>query len=284
MSVFFNAEDHLRSGWRVGIYLIVLIGAFLLAGLALSFVVPLAVMESSQTALLGVNVAAQLAAAIAALVFLSRFVEHRPASSFGTSLHSRWGRDLLAGFVGAAVMLAVTLAASAVLGHVVIQRNTGSLGSEMLTMGVVLIGAAAFEELVFRGYPLQTLMGGIGTWPAIILMSALFGLAHINNPNVSWLGIINTILAGIWLSAAYLKTRSLWLPYGLHFAWNAGLGMILGFSLSGIDTKSVWITAATGSPTLLGGAYGPEGGLVGTIAFVVGIGLLQIWRRKPSIS
>ena len=82
---------------------------------------------------------------------------------------------------------------------------------------------------------MQTLIKELARGPPLAFMSILFGLAHANNPNASALGIINTILAGILLSVGYLKTRSLWFPYGLHFGWNAGLGLVLGFSLSGID-------------------------------------------------
>jgi hypothetical protein len=151
----------------------------------------------------------------------------------------------------------------------------------ILSMAAVLLAAAAFEELVFRGYPLQTLMKGMGQWPAVLLMSTLFGLAHMNNPNASTLGIINTVLAGLLLCLGYLETRRLWLPFGLHFVWNAGLGLILGFSLSGINTASLWVTTVKGLDVLLGGEYGPEGGIAGTITFVAAMCFfLNRWKKR----
>ena len=140
----------------------------------------------------------------------------------------------------------------------------------------MLIIAAALEELLFRGYPLQVLMKGIGFWPAMILMSCAFGLLHINNQNVSGLGVFNTIVAGMMLSLAYLKTRSLWLPYGIHLAWNVGTGMVLGFPLSGFGVASLWTTHISGHPEILGGAYGPEGGLLGTLIFTAGA--IAVWK------
>src|SRR5262245_26055075 len=90
---------------------------------------------------------------------------------------------------------------------------------------------------------------------------------HLNNPNSSILGTLNTILAGILLSLAYVRTRSLWMPYAIHVGWNLGLGFVFGFPLSGVDIASLWTTGMAGSETILGGDYGPEGGLLATFIF-----------------
>ena len=133
---------------------------------------------------------------------------------------------------------------------------------------VVLLMSAAQEELLFRGYPLQLLMKGMGVWPAILTMSSAFGLAHLLNPSATALSALNTVLAGLMLSIAYLKTRSLWLAYGLHVGWNIGLGFVLGYPVSGIDIDSLWKTTAGGPQWLVGSKYGPEGGLIATIVFI----------------
>ncbi|HSU89545.1 MAG TPA: CPBP family intramembrane glutamic endopeptidase, partial [Terriglobia bacterium] len=140
------------------------------------------------------------------------------------------------------------------------------VSTHLLTAGLLLL-AALTEELVFRGFPLQILVEGMGRWPAVIGMSALFGAMHLNNPNASWLGSVNTVVAGILLSLAYVKRRSLWFPYGIHVGWNVGLGFIFGFPLSGLDLASLWTTGIAGSDAILGGGYGPEGGLLATFIF-----------------
>src|SRR5207253_2607660 len=81
--------------------------------------------------------------------------------------------------------------------------------------------------------------------------------------------------AGILLSVAYVRRRSLWFSYAIHFGWNAGLGFIFGFSLSGWDLPSLWTTNVMGSPTVLGGNYGPEGGLLGTVIFAGSVVLVE---------
>src|SRR5207244_2207380 len=117
------------------------------------------------------------------------------------------------------------------------------------TLGVLLV-AAANEELMFRSFPLRVLMDGVGMWPAVLVMSSIFGLVHLNNPNASLLGTANTILAGILLSLAYVRTGSLWFPYAIHVGWNVGIGFVLGFSLSGIDIASLWTTGIAGIDTV----------------------------------
>jgi hypothetical protein len=109
-------------------------------------------------------------------------------------------------------------------------------------------------------------------------MSMLFGALHMDNPNATWLGALNTVLAGILLSLAYVRTQSLWLPYGIHVGWNVGLGFVLGFPLSGIDLASLWTTGIAGSDTILGGGYGPEGGLLAT--FIFAAAALTAHRRR----
>ena len=112
----------------------------------------------------------------------------------------------------------------------------------------------------------------------MIGMSILFGAVHLNNPNASILGALNTVVAGILLSLAYVKTRSLWLPYAIHVGWNVGLGFVFGFPLSGIDIASLWTTGTAGSEIILGGDYGPEGGLLAT--FILATSALIVYRRK----
>src|SRR5438093_10927752 len=104
----------------------------------------------------------------------------------------------------------------------------------------------------------------MGQWPAVITMSVIFGAMHLNNPNASLLGGVNTVVAGVLLSLAYIRARSLWLPYGIHVGWNIGLGFVLGFPLLGLDWVSLWTTGIAGRDTILAGGCGPEGGLLAT--------------------
>ncbi len=125
-----------------------------------------------------------------------------------------------------------------------------------------LVVAAWLEEVTFRGYPFQRLIEAVGPTTATIIMSVFFGAVHIWNTDASLISVLVTMLAGVLLSLAYLRTRALWLPWGIHFAWNLSMGAVLGLPVSGYYGLSTIIqTQTVGAHWLTGGAYGPEAGL-----------------------
>lgn len=181
------------------------------------------------------------------------------------------------------VMVAIAVAAIATFGE--IQRVTFSSSAHSMRWAaaalIVLILGALAEELAFRGYPFQKLVEAIGPIWAIVAFSALFGFAHMLNPNVTVWGVLNTVGVGALFAVAYLRTRALWLPWGLHFGWNFTLGMVCGLPVSGLKTFSAMVRTTVAGPLwLTGGAYGIEGSATG--AAVIGLGLLAMWRLPVS--
>ncbi len=177
-----------------------------------------------------------LAAALGAGYICARLFEGLPWRSLGLTRHTGWLRDLLLGCVIGFVALAVAVGIATVAGGL-----RFSLGGSVLGMirslggsAVLLFVAALAEEALFRGYPLQTLTRARLALLALILTSVPFGMAHLSNPNVIPVATFaNTALAGIWLGVAYLRTRSLWFPLGVHWAWNWALGGVFGLPISG---------------------------------------------------
>ena len=115
----------------------------------------------------------------------------------------------------------------------------------------------------------------------MFLTSVPFGLVHLKNPNVvPGVTFANTALAGVWLAAAYLRTRSLWLPLGVHWSWNWALGWFFGLPISGIDLVSHPLLQAeeSGPKWLTGGSYGIEGGVACTISLIVFT--IFLWRTS----
>jgi hypothetical protein len=139
-----------------------------------------------------------------------------------------------------------------------------------ISLAVFTLGAAA-EEALFRGYILQTFARAKLAWFAIALTSLFFASGHSGNPNAGYISTINTVLAGVWLSIAHLKTRNLWMVFGLHLMWNWVQGAILGIPVSGIKeltTAPLLQVTNVGSTVLTGGDYGIEGGVACTIALI----------------
>lgn len=187
---------------------------------------------------------------------------------------------------GAASLLLATAIATASGGFVFTFAASGiALAATLKTLAascLIFIVAAAAEEITFRGYPLQTLLRTWPVWLALVPSSLLFAFIHLDNPNVvRGFTLVNTTLAGVWLAVAYVRTRSLWFPLGIHWSWNWTMGAILGLPVSGIEklTPHPLLRAIDLGPAwLTGGAYGIEGGAACTIALA--LSTFFIWRTR----
>ncbi|MFL6709113.1 MAG: CPBP family intramembrane glutamic endopeptidase [Massilia sp.] len=133
--------------------------------------------------------------------------------------------------------------------------------AEMLFVGV-------FEELLFRAVLFRITERALGSWPALVISSILFALAHLGE-SISFLGLANTAVAGLALSAAWMATRRLWLCVAIHAAWNYTLGSIFSIAVSGHPAKGLVIGAMSGPDWVTGGVYGLEGSV--TTLLVMGL-------------
>ena len=124
---------------------------------------------------------------------------------------------------------------------------------------VTLCAVAWWEELVMRGYLIANVADAWGIKVAVIADCAIFGIAHAFNSNASILSITIIAITTIQLIYAYLKSRALWLPVGIHLGWNFTQGSIFGFGDSGASQPSLLIFEPVGPDWLSGGQFGPEG-------------------------
>jgi membrane protease YdiL (CAAX protease family) len=276
MSFFLNSRGDLRTVWKFAAFISIWMPAWIAVSVALRLVFNGINGSEDELHRLALEVVINLIPAIIATLFAARIIEDIPVQALGLGFHKKWNQNLVAGFSIGGFLLVLVVAGARSLGE--FQLDWAPYTNPLrlvLTLGILIV-AAAFEELIFRGYPMQVLMKGMGPWPAMLIMSSLFGLLHARNPNSSVLGVFNTIVAGMMLSLAYFKTRSLWFPYGLHLAWNVGTGMLVGFPLSGTGFASIWVAHVNGPSWLLGADYGPEGGLLGTLVFLAGAAV--VWK------
>jgi uncharacterized protein len=147
---------------------------------------------------------------------------------------------------------------------------------------LILAPAALAEELMFRGMPMVVAGAAIGRGRAVLILSVLFALAHLTNPNVTGAGIGNIALAGIFLALAFFSAGGMWTAFGAHLGWNATLAA-LAAPVSGLPFDIPYIDYRTGSPAwLTGGAFGPEGGLLATVTLTAAVALVSRWNRKDS--
>jgi hypothetical protein len=284
--LFFNAVGRLRSGWRFLLFAF----AFLFCATAIDGAIFLSAKDSTIfKSFLGgnggfiiQNLTTLIISAILAFAFQKK-IEDLPAKALGWTFGLKSFLDFFLGVgVGIATLLfAVTIAFGS--GALNFDFNNGgfsALSQSFLTAAIVFGLGAAAEETLFRGYALQTFARARLAWLAVIITSLPFALGHLGNPNViPAFTFLNTALAGIWLGIAYLKTRNLWFPFGVHFAWNFVMAQFLGIPVSGITSiapapflKSI---DSNNLAWLSGGDYGIEGGAACTIALVAST--LLIW-------
>jgi CAAX protease family protein len=279
-SYFLLPDGRLRSGWRVLIFLALYLIAAIIAGWL--FYLPLS------GRLLAYSVAIQLAATAAPTWLMLQYFDRRPFFSVGLSASRNSMRELAYGFglgivMGEAVIVVEITTRLVMIGHAAPGESAGA--AALVSSFVILLVGATAEELLFRGYPFQRLVDGTGPAGAIAISSIVFGVLHARNPDATALSVTNTVLAGILLSLAYLRTRALWLPIGFHFAWNWMLATS-GFPVSGLQVvKMPWrALPVSGSLWPYGGSYGPEGGLIGTAVLVLGITFLVMRFKAPGSS
>jgi membrane protease YdiL (CAAX protease family) len=281
---FYNDAGRLRSVWRVAVfgvaYLAVVNALFLGTSFAAALLLPREAYKFVFEGTPGFVIQSVLLYAPAALIGWGcvAFLEELPWRSLGWSRHRGWLRDALAGTLlgGAAVCVAALVGATAGGYSFAYADSTGAgLARTLVGSFVIFLLGAAAEEMLFRGYPFQTLLRSWPVWVALIPVSVPFALVHLMNPNVvPGFTFVNTVLAGVWLCVAYWRTRSLWFPLGLHFGWNWVQGAWLGSPVSGIKgiTPHPLLSFADAGPAWVGGgAYGIEGGAACTLALVVAI-------------
>jgi CAAX protease family protein len=197
-----------------------------------------------------------------------------------------WARGFAAGLVLGILPAAVAMLLGVIAGGAAWLPDEGSLSQYLGRTGVILLvlaPAALAEELIFRGVPLVLLSRVFGRPTAIIIVSLGFALAHVTNPDVSARALGNITLAGILLSLAFFSPGGMWAAFGAHLGWNITLAA-LGAPVSGLPFEIPFVDYSMGGPAwLTGGAFGPEGGLVSTVAITSAIILAVKWvRRDPT--
>ena len=268
-------EGRLRLGWRLLLFLFSFVLFFLFFPLV--FVVAgMAIAPGPVWAVLALLVAGVAAG------WLLLALEDRPFGALGFHLSLRAPLEVGKGIVLGVIVAGSAVLAMALLGGVrwtVEGAAPGSVLAAAVSAFAVFLVPAAAEEAIFRGYPFQALAEAWGPVIALCVTSVGFGLAHLLNPSISWISILNLVAAGFLLGVVYLRTLSLWWASGVHLGWNWTLGFLADLPVSGLEVvDNPLVEGVAGSPDWLsGGAFGPEGSIVmfGTVVTATAI----LWWR-----
>jgi membrane protease YdiL (CAAX protease family) len=207
----------------------------------------------------------QVLGSFCALWLATKFIDRKPLMSIGLSIKDK-ANEMLVGlgfalaFIGGLFLLLWLLGAITITGYVGFKPG-------VFFVSMMLFLAAFDEELIFRGYILNSMMDSSSRWVALAGSSAIFALMHAGNPSVwsNWVPMTELFAAGFILGISYTFTKNLWFPTFFHFGWNFFQGLF-GFEISGINVDS-WKMIShenTGNvPDIIsGGAFGIEGSVI----------------------
>ncbi|MGZ6078805.1 MAG: CPBP family intramembrane glutamic endopeptidase, partial [Myxococcaceae bacterium] len=167
-------------------------------------------------------------------------------------------RRLSEGIALGAGPVAVHAAALAAAGMYVFSLPGSATAGEAVLLALVLLLVGFEEEVRYRALAFRTLDQGVGSWLAMGLSGAFFGISHATNAGATPLGIAAIALGGVFLAACYLRYGSLWVPIAFHFAWDTTMGVVLGLPVSGTPLPGLLHVQMTGPEAWTGGGFGPE--------------------------
>jgi uncharacterized protein len=278
-------QPRLRAGWRLLLHTVLLF----LFGIIVSIVAGLVgFVDESFTSIW--NQILNFIVVTGSVYVARRWLDKKSFESLGLKLSPQTLIDILAGIGITFVQMGFIYILMLGLGWLTFEGFAWEFDpinvviTNVLTAFVIFVFVGWNEELLSRGYHLQTIASGINLFWGVIISSAVFGLLHLGNPNATWVSAAGIFFAGVFLAYGYIRTKQLWLPIGLHIGWNFFEGVVFGFPVSGLDIYALTRIRVHGPELWTGGAFGPEAGLIVLPSLLVGAGLIYLYSKNRETS
>jgi len=281
--IFKNKHGEFRSGWMLVLVVLVFIFLQLIAALIFGTGMALIGVDASydeiQFSPIYNTIAYSLS--IGGMLLLFWLVYKRPFRQIGFYSNG-WLKHLLLGGLSGIVFITLQVLILLTTGAGRIERVDLNAFSDGLFLSALLLFlfVGFFEEILTRGVMMTALKTTRNIWLIVLIPSAIFGLMHALNDNVTFYSLINLILAGILFSYLFIKTGRLWAPIGLHITWNTFMGNGFGIPVSGISIPSIIKVEFTGPDWFTGGTFGLEGGLLCTIMMIGGLIFIHFFVKQ----
>jgi len=275
-------ESRLRAGWRLLLQTLLMIAI----SIPVSLIGELIRVGGNELLLSQI---VELVIFISSIYIARRFLDRRSFVSLGLHVNKQAFTDILIGITITFVMMGLIYLAEVMAGWLTFESFAWqtepaiNVISGVLLFFVIFIFVGWNEELLSRGYHLQTLASGTNMFWGIVISSSIFGLAHLGNPNATWVSAAGIFFAGVFLAYGYLRTGQLWLSIGLHIGWNFFEGVIFGFPVSGLDIYRLIHHQIQGPEIWTGGAFGPEAGLIILPVLIIGSALIHFYTQDRKI-
>lgn len=268
-NIFLNTNSKIRSIWWIPIFF------FLLA----FFLLPLILIAQKNSFDVSIQIQAVL---IAVVTIICQSLRQQPVTEITGQFNLSWLNQFFIGLVIGAILMVLPATVLTVLGYAHWQVRELSF-STIISGFTIFFSTAIAEELLFRGFLFQRLLQSLGQWLAQIIIAGMFLLTHINNPGMigltKTLASLNIFIASIMFGLAFIKTKRLAMPLGLHFMANLMQGTVLGFGVSGGQERSLFKAVSSKCPVWLnGGEFGLEASLLGLVTVILTTIILYHWQ------
>ncbi len=281
-SRIFLTEDQsrLRAGWRLLI-------AIFLTGLFFNLVDWIRSslsLSGPTTAIVGEGI--DLVVVTSAIYITRRLIDRRSFASLGLNLNKQTMFDILMGVAITFVLMSIIYVIEYSLGWLNFEsfawqgQQPSTVVFLTLRYLVVYMLVGWSEELVYRGYILQSLASGLNLTWAIIISSVYFGVEHLSNQDSSWMAAAGIFFIALFFVYGYIRTGQLWLPIGMHIGWNFFQSTVFGFPVSGYDRPGLFQINVSGPELWTGGGFGPEAGLIILPICLLGALLIHIYTKR----
>ena len=270
LGVVFIGPNGLRAGWRLSIYIVLLVIFREVLVLALQHIHALqryfASAPSGELAPVGLIVSECVVTFIVlAAAWIMSLIEKRPFGEYGMPLSEAFGKRFWEGMLWGIVTISLVIGLIAAVGAysfgpLALAGSAIFRNAVLWLIGFFLVGV--FEEFAFRGYMQYTLGSGIGFWPAAAILSALFAAVHLNNPGEGIVGALSVVVIAIFFCLTLRRTGNLWFAIGLHCSFDWGETFLYSVPNSGTTTAGALSHSSLhGARWITGGAVGPEGSI-----------------------
>ena len=268
--IFKNRFGHFRAGWRIFFYIVFIVALFRLMDLLGNSLLIQGENLSDYSLLLNRFVDKFLTLLV---------VDKRPVTLLGTGFYKGFLKELSIGMIMGLIMGIGSATILWLTGWASFSLNGFSIDMllYLLSVLVILVISASYEEILFRGYIFQSLIEGSNFWITLVVFSLLFGASHIDNAEITALGVAFTVVAGVFLGLMYFKTRALWMCIGVHFMWNWSMA-IFGMGISGSPfLRRSLFSYKPGESGIIGGAEAISEIIQGLIMIALTI---YIWKAN----
>src|ERR1039458_4705687 len=181
-----------------------------------------------------------------------------PISAQGLPRRPGWRSEVGIGFATGWAIALLCVILLAIVGGIAVSVSTQASSWGWLAADAAFFALAALaEEIAFRGYGFQRFAHAVGPLGASLGFAAYYAIVQALLPGSSRASVAVSVALSLLLSTAYLRSRALWLSWGLNFGWKASRSLVFGLAVSGVNNHSPVVQGDPMGPFwLTGGGYG----------------------------